>query len=118
MTGSGSLDCKHVIHAVGPVWDEESTENENVNLLLHTVFNTLKKANELGCATVSIPAISSGIFGFPLPLCSKVFFYGLKKFVEIAKKTQTEMKLKTVRLCNAEEETCVIFRCQFDCTFS
>ena len=70
-----------MIHAVGPIWDDDETEDHNVNLLMHTVFNTLKKANELGCESVSIPAISSGIFGFPKPLCAKVFFYTLAKFV-------------------------------------
>ena len=118
MTGPGDLQCRYVIHAVGPVWDSDQTEAYNVTLLLHAVFNTLKKANELGCASVAIPAISSGIFGFPKPLCAKTFFYALCKFVEVAQKTNTELVLKTVRLCNFDEETCVIFRCQFDCTFS
>ena len=118
VTGSGNLQCRHVIHAVGPIWDDDETEDHNVNLLMHTVFNTLKKANELGCESVSIPAISSGIFGFPKPLCAKVFFYTLAKFVQIAQQTNTELTLKLVRLCNFDDETCIIFRCQFDCTFS
>ena len=118
VTGAGRLRCRYVIHAVGPIWDSDLSEDKNVNLLLHAVFNTLKKANELGCESVSIPAISSGIFGFPKPLCAKTFFYGITKFVEIAQKTDTELVLKKVRLCNFDEETCVIFRCQFDCTFN
>mmetsp|Transcript_33115 Transcript_33115/g.43621 ORF Transcript_33115/g.43621 Transcript_33115/m.43621 type:complete len:150 (-) Transcript_33115:265-714(-) len=81
VTGAGNLQCQHVIHAVGPIWDNDETEDYNINLLMHAVFNTLKKANEIGCASVSIPAISSGIFGFPKPLCAKVFFYTLAKFV-------------------------------------
>ena len=84
---------------------------------MSAIFNTLKKANELECESVAIPAISSGIFGFPKPLCSKVFFYTLTKFVEVAQKNNITLKLKTVRLTNFDEETCVIFRCQFDCTF-
>jgi len=73
-----------VIHAVGPVWDSNESEDFNTKLLYSAVFNTLKKANELECESVAIPAISSGIFGFPKPLCSKVFFYSLVKFVEVA----------------------------------
>ena len=86
MTGPGNLNpqCRYVIHAVGPIWDNSKPEAYNINLLLHSVFNTLKKANELECTSISIPAISSGIFGFPKPLCAKVFFYALTKFVEIA----------------------------------
>jgi putative ATPase len=84
VTGPGNLECKYVIHAVGPVWDSSESEAFNINLLHSAVFNTLKKANELECESVAIPAISSGIFGFPKPLCSKVFFYTLVKFVEVA----------------------------------
>ena len=73
-----------MIHAVGPIWDNSKSESYNIELLMHAIFNTLKKANELNCESVSIPAISSGIFGFPKPLCAKVFFYTLTKFVEIA----------------------------------
>lgn len=118
VTGPGDLNCKHVIHAVGPIWDNNATEDHNINLLRHAVFNTLVKANELECESVAIPAISSGIFGFPKPLCAKVFFYTLTQFVLVAKQKNIELKLKTVRLTNFDEETCVIFKCQFDCTFS
>jgi putative ATPase len=43
-------------------------------LLFSAVLNTLKTANKLECKSVSIPAISSGIFGFPKQLCAKTFF--------------------------------------------
>ena len=118
MTGPGNLQSRYVIHAVGPVWNNSKSEQYNIDLLRSAVFNTLVKANELGCASVSIPAISSGIFGFPKPLCAKVFFYTLTEFVKVAKQTNTTLALNTVRLCNFDEETCVIFRCQFDCTFN
>ena len=57
-----------------------------MNLLHNAILNTLKKAEELKCESVSIPAISSGIFGFPKPLCAEVFFLTLKKFVYLQKK--------------------------------
>ena len=107
-----------MIHAVGPIWDNNESEEFNINLLMKAVFNTLVKANELECESVAMPAISSGIFGFPKPLCAKVFFYSITKFVEVAQKKGIELKLKRVRLTNFDEETCVIFRCQFDCTFT
>ena len=53
-------------------------------------MNTLIKADELGCKSVSIPAISSGIFGFPKPLCAKVFYLVLKKFVQNALEKEVE----------------------------
>lgn len=80
VTGPGRLRCRYIIHAVGPMWSSRITPQENCQLLANAVINTLKKANELGCSSVSIPAISSGIFGFPKPLCAQVFFMSLQAF--------------------------------------
>ena len=77
-------------------------------------MNTLIKANEIECESVSIPAISSGIFGFPKPLCAKVFYASLKRFVRAVKQQNATLKLKTVRLTNFDNETCQIFRDEFD----
>lgn len=85
VTGPAKLRCKFVIHAVGPIWNNRKSKEFNVDLLRQTVLNTLRKANELGCQSVSIPAISSGIFGFPKPLCAKVFFNTISDFVMDAK---------------------------------
>ena len=84
MTSPGNLACRHVIHAVGPMWNKAKkavTKAEKVNQLAITIINTLLKANELGCRSISMPAISSGFYGFPKPLCAEVFFKALKKFV-------------------------------------
>jgi len=80
VTGGGSLKCKYVIHAVGPIWNHSKTKKYNVDLLYNAVFNTLKTAEELKCASVAIPAISSGIFGFPKPLCAETFFTAIRDF--------------------------------------
>lgn len=60
-TGAGSLPCRYVIHAVGPVWGE-GNEDEKLHL---AVSKTLQLADELGISSVAFPAISTGIFGFP-----------------------------------------------------
>ena len=114
MTGPGRLKCKHIIHAVGPIWNSSKSDKYNINLLSSAVMNTLIKANEIECESVSIPAISSGIFGFPKPLCAKVFYANLKRFVRAVKQQNATLKLKTVRLTNFDNETCQIFRDEFD----
>ena len=81
-TSAGKMKkVKYVIHTVGPTWDNSVAAQVNVDLLYSAVYNTLKKANELNCQSVSIPAISSGIYGFPKRLCAKVFFQAIKQFV-------------------------------------
>ena len=77
-TGPGNLKSKHVIHAVGPIWTEEPGE---AGLLDDTISSALTKANELNCESVSIPAISSGTYGFPKPFCAEVFFLAIKQWV-------------------------------------
>ncbi|MFN4183004.1 MAG: macro domain-containing protein, partial [bacterium] len=61
ITSAGALPAKKVIHAVGPRWGE-GNENEK---LRSAVWNSLKKAQEEQFQSISLPAISAGIFGFP-----------------------------------------------------
>jgi putative ATPase len=79
-TGGGNLNCKFVIHAVGPIWNDEIDPQENIDLLHSAVLNTLRLANNLRCKSVSIPAISSGIFGFDKTLCARTFFEAIEDF--------------------------------------
>lgn len=63
------LPCKYIIHAVGPRFSDHSRE-ESMLLLNRAVLQSLKEAQRLSCTTVAMPAISSGMFGFPLHLCA------------------------------------------------
>ena len=106
MTGPGLLKCRYIIHAVGPRWDRKKSESDNVYNLSNAISNTLLTANTLECESVSIPAISSGIFGFNKLLCAKVFFNELKNYAAKSKNQEQFRKLKVVRLCNFDDETC------------
>ncbi len=70
ITGAGRLPAKHVIHAVGPVWrGGESGEGE----LLATCYRrAIELAAEHGCRRVGFPAISAGIYGYPLEQAAEV----------------------------------------------
>ena len=61
VTGAGRLDCKAVIHAVGPVWGEGGEDAK----LRAAVLGALGAAEERGFGSIALPAISTGIFGFP-----------------------------------------------------
>ncbi|WP_457679950.1 macro domain-containing protein [Thermovibrio sp.] len=60
-TTAGKLRAKFVIHAVGPIWGEGDEERK----LRSAVRSALKVADELGLRSISLPAISTGIFGYP-----------------------------------------------------
>jgi O-acetyl-ADP-ribose deacetylase (regulator of RNase III) len=64
VTGGGQLSAKWVIHAVGPIW-HGGGESEEM-LLASAVRAALKRADEVGARSVAVPAISAGVYGFPL----------------------------------------------------
>ena len=63
-TTAGSLPARHVIHTVGPVW--RGGGNGEPDLLASCHRRSLDVAAGLGCATVAFPAISTGIYGYPV----------------------------------------------------
>lgn len=70
VSGAGRLPAKHVIHAVGPVWSGgKSGEPE---LLAGAHRRSLELAVERGCRSVAFPAISTGVYGYPLELAADV----------------------------------------------
>jgi putative ATPase len=83
------------------------TKEENVELLYNCIKATLEWAVKLDCESVSIPAISSGIFGFPKPLCAWTLFNAVEDFV--ARNDKDKIKLRTVRFTNFDSETTTIF---------
>ena len=70
VTGAGRLPAKKVIHAVGPVWN--GGDDDEPDDLRAAAANSLRAADEQGCGSVAMPAISSGIFGFPKELCAEI----------------------------------------------
>lgn len=101
-TGAGELPAKYVIHAVGPIWDDgESGERE---LLAAAVRSSLELASQLGCTSVALPAISSGIFGFPKDIAAEIIIRTIRIFID----TSTG-SLRRVRCTNIDVETVQLF---------
>ena len=64
------LPAEWIIHTVGPVW--RGGENGEPEQLAECYRNSLARAREKGVATLGIPAISTGIFGFPMDRAAEV----------------------------------------------
>jgi len=62
-TTAGRLAARWVIHTVGPVWRPDTDRSE---LLASCYRESLRVADELGAATVAFPAVSTGVYGWPM----------------------------------------------------
>jgi O-acetyl-ADP-ribose deacetylase (regulator of RNase III) len=64
LTGAGRLPVDHVIHTVGPVW--RGGGHGERELLASCYRRAIELAAAHGCARVAFPAISTGVYGYPL----------------------------------------------------
>jgi O-acetyl-ADP-ribose deacetylase len=110
ITGSGTLPCKVVIHAVGPKFGEGKEDQK----LRSAMKNTLILAQANGFKSISIPAISSGIFGFPKDKCAKILVNESIRFITNSSSRPRDSSLQTVEFCILDEETLEQFRMEFD----
>ncbi|MBI9047709.1 MAG: macro domain-containing protein [Anaerolineaceae bacterium] len=90
-TNSGSLPCKKIIHAVGPVWGS-GNEDEKLH---KAIIGSLELAEELNLKSISFPAISTGIFGFPKERAATIFF---KAFQQYFIETEPKSNIHLVKL--------------------
>ncbi len=78
ITTGGNLKTKHVIHAVGPRMGRNGNEDEK---LKNATLNSLKLMDENELKTIAFPAISTGIFGYPIDRCSKIMISTAKEYL-------------------------------------
>lgn len=90
ITSAGRLKARYVIHAVGPVYDGTARSAE---LLASAVHSALQLADQYGLRSVALPAISTGIFGYPLQEAAKVIIRAVLEHL------RGETKLERVVLC-------------------
>jgi O-acetyl-ADP-ribose deacetylase (regulator of RNase III) len=96
-TSGGTLPAKYVIHAVGPVWGDGDEDAK----LAEAVTGSLRVADELKCESIAMPAISTGIFGFPKDRAAGIVFSAIETYFS---NVQTST-LKTVRILLFDDAT-------------
>ncbi|XP_070551039.1 protein mono-ADP-ribosyltransferase PARP14-like [Ptychodera flava] len=110
-TQPGRLHCKRLIHAVGPKWDDgigkdsEKQRKEKKLLLADAVTQSLEEARKWSCKSVAIPAIGSGIFGFPVDVCTDVIVEAVETYIQ-----ESRLELIDVYLVDLEDEVCSKFK--------
>lgn len=108
-TTGGKLPCRYVIHAVGPVWrdPQRAGESEKEDAKLEeAITGSLRVADELGLGSISLPAISTGIFGFPKERAADI----IVKTIRCYFKANPYTGIKTVRLVIYDSSTLSAFQ--------
>ncbi|MBI4702301.1 MAG: macro domain-containing protein [Deltaproteobacteria bacterium] len=95
VTGAGKLKAKHILHAVGPKFQEEGTEKK----LLLTMENILAQAEQRDIGQLAVPPLGCGFYGVPLDLCARVTLAAAKKHLEAGSKLREFL----VVACDARE---------------
>jgi O-acetyl-ADP-ribose deacetylase len=78
-TGAGRMPARFVIHTVGPVYGRN--QGRDADLLTRCHRSSLAAARQIGARTVSFPAISCGIFGYPVEEAAPLAVAAVRAFV-------------------------------------
>lgn len=105
ITSGGELRCDYVIHAVGPMTSSRPSQEE-VKLLRGTYNRSLRCAARHGCKSIALPAISTGIFGFPKPMAAPLFVSECLEFCS----RNPDSCLKDIRLVNIDSYTTLLIQ--------
>ena len=101
ITTGGKLPALYVIHTVGPIYGEH--RGKEAELLANCYFNSLTLAVEKNLASIAFPAISTGVFGYPLAEAAEVSSVTIEKFLA------TDRQLKEVRLVFFQSRDAEVF---------
>jgi O-acetyl-ADP-ribose deacetylase (regulator of RNase III) len=80
VTGAGQLPAKHVIHAVGPIW-QGGTQGED-ETLRQAYWHSLALARGINARTVAFPSISTGAYRFPIKRAARVALQAVRDWLE------------------------------------
>jgi putative ATPase len=112
-SSSNFLKCQYVLHCVGPQWRQGQGHADMGGpeaVMILAVQNCLKAAESLRLDSISMPAISSGIFGYPRELCAKNLFDTVISYF----RGNPCSCIKTVCFTNFDDPTCQVFSKECD----
>lgn len=100
ITGAHKLPNRHVIHCLGPVYGVDEPSDR---LLAECIHNALRLADHHGLASIAFPAISTGVFGYPLEQAAEVV-------MEAVADTLDELRtVRTIRFVLFSDDDLAVF---------
>ena len=121
LTGAGRLSCKNIVHVAGPRWPSPSVcisakeldhKLENAKGLLQQAIKNIL-INSYQYSSVALPAVSSGIFGFPKEICAKIILSTASNFL----RNNPTSRIRDIHFINNDKETTKIFAKEFQTMF-
>jgi putative ATPase len=106
ITGGGKLAAKFVIHTVGPVWSRHEPAEADW-LLCKAVKSSLALAEQKKLKSIAFPAISTGIYGFPIERAAPLMLQEAKRHLE------SETGLERVQFCLYDDASYRVFEAAF-----
>jgi O-acetyl-ADP-ribose deacetylase len=106
ITSSGNLPCKYVIHTVGPRMGEGNEDEK----LTNAINSCLELAAQKKFNSISIPAISAGIFGFPKDRCAKILVNETIKYLS----QKGDSNINIIEFCLLDKGTINEFQKELD----
>jgi O-acetyl-ADP-ribose deacetylase len=80
ITGAGNLLARYVIHAVGPIWRGGQQDEESQ--LARAYQRSLEIAVAHHCQSIAFPSLSTGAYGYPVPLAARTALQTVMAFLE------------------------------------
>ncbi|NQT24213.1 macro domain-containing protein [candidate division KSB1 bacterium] len=99
ITSAGNLPARYVIHAVGPRMGEGDEDEK----LQKATLSSLKMADNRNLHSITFPAISTGIFGYPIDRCAEIMLSTVYNFLK------EDTKLKKIVFCLYDQDALDIF---------
>lgn len=99
----GTLSCKMIVHACGPTW--KGGTNQEKDRLIDCIQAALEETEKRGYRSIAVPALCTGIFGFPIKEATPVIVKAVKSFL----KDKKDSKIKEVFLCDVKTNTVQCF---------
>lgn len=106
-TSGGNLPYRYIIHAVGPVWGSGDEDSK----LAEAISGSLRTADLLNLKSIVIPAISTGIFGFPMDRASRICIRSIVEFIT----ENHDSGINLIHLVLFDESAVITFLETWDC---
>ncbi|XP_062581102.1 protein mono-ADP-ribosyltransferase PARP14-like isoform X2 [Saccostrea cucullata] len=99
LSSAGNLKCKGVVHAVGPVWQNGTNQEEEY--LREAVFKSLEATSENRFTSIAFPALCTGVFGYPMREATRVIVVAVRDFFS----ENSSSPVEAVYLCDVSQDT-------------